>query len=288
MELSESAGLAARYIAQSGALESEFILVDIGVRGGIHPRWRPLEPVLQVYGFDAVAEVSSPNPRHRYFKLALGSYDGECAFHVPTNPYEGRVAADGAHKVPIARLDTLWADRRLPSADFIKIDCENYEPEILAGGVEYLKASSLIGADIETHFHVLPGLPYTHFAAINAALTDCGLRMADLTLSRALGADQPWNGTANALFSRHLLDPFHDSAPTADVVLKTVAVFDIYGLSGPAIAVAEKFRHVFAARIDADALLKKLSISPRAATLERYLPHLGLGLWTRAKARLAR
>lgn len=288
MELSESPGLAARFIAQSGALDGAFVLVDIGVRGGVHPRWRPLEPVLEVYGFDALAELSAPNRRHHYFKLALGDYDGECRFHVPDNPYEGRVSSDGAHKVPIARLDTLWAKGALPPADFIKIDCEGYEPEILHGGAAYLQASELLGADIESHFHVSARLPYSHFAAINAVLTERRLRVADLTLSRALGAAQPWNGTCNVLFARHLLDERRHGEPAPAAILKTIAIFDVYGLVGPAVALIRAFRDVIATRIDPDTLSKKLTVSPRVATLERYLPHLGLGLWTRAKSWLAR
>ena len=159
MELSESAGLGASFIAKSGALDSAFVLVDVGVRGGIHPRWRALEPVIEVYGFDAVAEVASPNERHHYFTLALGNYDGECTLYVPDNLYEARIAAAGTHKAPIARLDTLWAKGMVPPADFIKIDCEGYEPEVLAGAAAYLQASNVLGADIESHFHVRPSLP---------------------------------------------------------------------------------------------------------------------------------
>ena len=288
MELSESAGLAASFIAKSGALDGAFVLVDIGVRGGIHPRWRPLDPVLEVYGFDALAEVVAPNQRHHYFKLALGDYDGQCTLHVPDNPYETKVSADGAHRVPIARLDTLWAKGALPPADFIKIDCEDYEPEILAGAAAYLKASELLGADIESHFHVRPRLPYSHFAAINTVLVERGLRVADLTLSRALRAGQPWNGTANVLFSRHLLDDPRDREPASGTILKTIAIFDVYGLVGPAVALTREFRHVISERIDVDMLSRKLTISPRIAAFERYLPHLGLGLWSRAKKWLAR
>jgi FkbM family methyltransferase len=288
VELSESPGLAASFIAKSGALDSGFVLVDVGVRGGIHPRWRALEPVLHVYGFDALAEVSAPNQRHHYFKLALGDYDGECTLHVPDNPYESRVSDDGAHRVAIARLDTLWAKGVLPPADFIKLDCENYEPQILAGGAAYLKAGDLLGADIETHFHVRPDLPYSHFAAINTALVERRLRVADLTLSRALSAEQPWNGTSNVLFARHLLDERSDREPAPATVLKTIAIFDVYGLVGPAVALTRAFRDVISVHIDADMLCKKLTMAPRIGTLERYLPHLGLGLWTRAKSRLAR
>ncbi len=296
MELSANPGLAASFIAKSGALDGAFVLVDVGVRGGIHPRWLPLEPAMDIYGFDAIAEVDAPTARHHYFKLALGNFDGECLVHVPANPYEARVSADGGHRVPIARLDTLWAKGTLPPADFIKVDCEGYEPEVLAGGADYLQASNLLGADIESHFHVGPTLPHSHFAAINAPLLERRLRVADLALSRALDADQPWNGTCNVLFARHLLDERNSVAAGAvgaaglspSTILKTIAIFDVYGLVGPAIALAREFREIISTRLDADLLAKKLVLSPRMGALERHLPHLGFGLWTRAKRRLGR
>jgi FkbM family methyltransferase len=293
MELAESPGLAASFIAASGALDDAFVLVDVGVRGGIHPRWLPLEPAMEIYGFDAVAEVSPPNTRHHYFKLALGDYDGECTLHVPANPYEARVSSTGTHKAPIARLDTRWAKRMLPPADFIKIDCEGYEPEVLAGATEYLKASNLLGADIESHFHVRPGLPYSHFAAVNTVLTERRLRVADLVLGRALDASEPWNGTSNVLFSRHLLDERRangagDAELSLNTILKTIAIFDVYGLVGPAVALTREFRDVIAPKIDPAALHKKLVFSSRMGALAGHLPHLGLGLWTRAKKWLGR
>jgi FkbM family methyltransferase len=286
-ELGFGVGLAARFIVGSGALDRPFVLLDVGARGGIHQRWLAFDPSLEVYGFDAAAEDSPPNPRHHYFRLAVGNFDGECTFHVPDNPYEGRVSSDGKHQVSMARLDTLWAKGSLPAADFIKIDCEGYELEVLAGAAEYLKAIDLLGADIESHFHVRPGLPYSHFAAVNTVLIERGLRMADLALSRALDAEQPWNGTCNVLFSRHLLDE-PGSKPKCSAILKMIAVFDVYGLAGPAVALARGFRDVISERIDVDALCRKLTLSPRVAALEQYLPHLGLGFWTRAKSRLAR
>ncbi len=288
MELSESPGLAASFIARSGALDGTFVLVDIGVRGGIHHRWLPFEPAMKVYGFDAIAEVKPPNDRHHYFKIALGDRDGECLFHVPDNPYEGRVSPHGAHKVAIARLDTLWLKGTLPPADFIKIDCEGYEPEILNGAVEYLKASNLLGADIESRFHVRPNLPYSHFAAVNAALVERRLQVADLALSRALSAEQPWNGTCNVLFSRHLVDEHGGRPPSASTILKLIVIFDVYGLVGPATALVREFQSVISPRIDTNALCKKLILSSRIAAIQKYLPHLGLGLWTRAKSRLVR
>jgi FkbM family methyltransferase len=280
VELAESAGLGASFIARSGALDSPFVLVDVGVRGGIHHRWLPLEPAMQIYGFDAVAELRAPNERHHYFKLALGDYDGECMFELPDNLNEVRVSVAGTYKMPIVRLDTLWAKGILPPADFIKIDCENYEPEVLMGATAYLAAGDLLGADVETHFHVRPALPYSHFAAINPMLVDRRLRVADLAFGAAHDADKPWNETCNVLFTRHFLDERRaprsgDNEASATTVLKTIAIFDVYGLVGPALALTREFRGVIGGRIDADALEKKLRLSPRAKPSKTDYPIWG-------------
>gem|GEM_PF-3916581 len=165
MELSVGRGRGAGFIAGSGALERPFVLVDIGARDGIHPRWIPFEPAMEVFGFDAIAEIAPPNARHHYFKLAVGDYDGECTFDVPDNLYEARISPAGHHKIPITKLDTLWDEKVLPPADFIKVDCEGSEPEVLRGAEQYLKASNILAADIETNFHISPTLPMSHFAA---------------------------------------------------------------------------------------------------------------------------
>jgi hypothetical protein len=138
----------------------------------------------------------------------------------------------------------------------------------LAGAAAYMKASNLLGADIESHFHVRPTLPHSHFAAINAILIERRLRVADLVLSRATQPDRPWNGTSNVLFSRHLVDERTaatggDSHLSPSTILKMIAIFDVYGLIGPAAALTQEFRDVIATKIDTDALHKKLILSLR-------------------------
>ena len=48
-----------------------------------------------------------------------------------------RVDDSGETTVPIQRLDDL----NLPSADFIKIDVEGFEYNVLVGGEQYIKSS---------------------------------------------------------------------------------------------------------------------------------------------------
>jgi FkbM family methyltransferase len=288
-------GVAARLIAASGALDTPFVLLDVGNRDGINPRWLPLEPAMEVFGFDAIAETAAPNARHHYFKIALGDHDGECRFHVPDNVYEARVSGDGSHTVPMAKIDTLWKTHSLPPADFIKIDCEGYEPEILQGAEQYLTASNLLGAEIETNFYPTITLPLSHFAAINASLAKHRLLVADLGFIPVQRL--AWNGMCDVLFARHFINERTDSSsyvfrtpeqnPPLDAILKTIAIFDLYALVAPAAALVREYRGLIARRLDPDALYQTIMLS-QPLMIERYLPHLGLGLWTMTKRILGR
>ena len=295
MELKVGSGRAARLIAEAGALERPFVLVDIGVRDGIHDRWAAFEPALQVYGFDAIAEVDPPNERHRYFRLAIGDFDGECLFDVPENRYEARISSAGSVRVPMAKLDTLWSKGSLPTADFIKIDCEGYEPEILRGAARYLAASNVLGADVETNFNISPTLPRSHFVGIAEPLVAERLLLADLAFgTAAFPSGLPWPGTCNVLFTRHFINERDhqenyvmrnaEGSPTADEILKMIAIFDLYSLSSPARALLTRFRDIIEHRVDTAALLNCLpDRPPRVYAFERLIPHLGLGLWSGAK-----
>lgn len=295
LDLPIGRGVAARVIAASGALDTPFVLLDVGSRDGIHPRWLPLEPAMEVFGFDAIAETAAPNARHHYFKIALGDRDGECRFDVPDNVYEACVSPDGSHTVPMAKIDTLWRKHSLPPADFIKIDCEGYEPEILQGAEQYLTASNLLAAEIETNVYPTTTLPLSHFAAINAALAKHRLLMADLGFIPVKRL--AWNGMCEVLFARHFINERRNSRsyvfrmpeqnPSLDAVLKTIAIFDLYALAPPAAALVQEYRGLIARRLDPDALYQAIMLS-RPLTVERYLPHLGLGLWTTIKGMLGR
>jgi hypothetical protein len=67
-------------------------------------------------------------------------------------------------RVPIRRLDTLCADGAFARADFIKIDCEGFEPEILKGA-QALLCSGVLAVEIETNFNTSEVPPQIKAAA---------------------------------------------------------------------------------------------------------------------------
>jgi hypothetical protein len=201
---------------------------------------------------------------------------------LPANAYESRVSPDGTHRVRIAKLDTLWKAGKLPLADFIKIDVEGHEPEVLRGAEAYLAASPLFGADIETTFNTNEACPHSHLSACMALLIDRGLRVADFAVAlpdRPPGrGDLLWPGTINALFCRDIL---RGAKPVStDAALKCIAMLDAYAAHAQAHAVLNRHRDTLRARIDVDGLAAAIE-SGKSSQLPGFLqamPHLGLGI----------
>jgi FkbM family methyltransferase len=317
-----------RWIARSRSLDKPFVLVDIGVQGGIHPRWEALGDQLQVYGFDALEEAIRPlaaqaKPRRRYFAQALGDEDGERTLYVPSVSESSSLyaptdqsryaVAPGVHDqqsrrtVAISRLDTLVARGVVPPPDFIKIDCEGAEPEILAGARATLALSGTLGVEIETNFNVSPVLPQTHFWACHRALLPARLLLFDLAFERApfqsfaetaarlhrpparlASISRP--STFNVLLCRDFVlerrspDSFPappGPAPAADQLIKLAIIFELYGMLDAAYDVLAAFP---------DALNDRFSTEHAASLLVpgwRQLSESFLArLWRRAKYEL--
>ncbi len=284
-----------RWVTAERFLEQPFVLIDVGVQDGISTRWAALGDQLRVYGFDPLAEAIAPleaanRPGHRYFAMALGDEDGERELYVQGNttatsfyaqaPSRYEVSdtvwrSQGVRRVPIARLDTLYANGAVPRADFIKLDCEGFEPEVLKGARRFLAESPILGADMETSFNVSPILKDTHFWASYEPLLRRSLLVFDLRFNRVPrasyaervrtarsgvamvgGTHRP--ATCNFLFARDLVqerdspDSFAQppAPPSADEVLKTAVVLELYGLVDCAYDLLLAFEATLADRLD--------------------------------------
>ena len=184
------------WLVAEGLLTEPFVVIDIGVQGGEHPRWQFLGRFAEIHGFDPIAEVidelsaskGRADGRH-YHNLALGNEDGERRFFVCANRFNSSFyTTDPAAEerlVPIRRLDSLYREGAIPRADYIKLDCEGFEPEILRGAREYLRRCDVLCVTAETNFNVSPIFPRTHFHAINEIMADHRLLVYDINAARA-------------------------------------------------------------------------------------------------------
>jgi FkbM family methyltransferase len=292
-----------RWVVEAGLLSSSFVVIDIGCQGGEHTRWRWLGDQLELHGFDAleeaVRELQGLNQRatnKHFYNLALGNEDGERELFIQQNAYatsvyeqgdNSRMSVDAStytnserRRVPIRKLDSLFAEGLLTRADFIKLDCEGFEPEILKGAQQFLRTAKPIGVETETSFHVSPVLPRTHIFAVNETLIEHKLVLFDLAFSRvprssfaaALGAEhglafgQP--ATFNILFARdlvterdfpmsYLVPPIAETA-SADMVIKSAILFELYGLVDCAYEVIAQFAAALPASFDVEKALALL------------------------------
>src|SRR5215467_5131791 len=191
-----------KWVVSAGLLTEPFVLIDVGVQGGENIRWRPLGDHLVVHGFDPIEEVVQKlNAENRgrsnrhYHAIAVGNADGEQAFYFNSaNPTASSMYRQGTGRfevetleqvrtVPIRRLDSLWADGVIPQADFVKIDVEGFEKDVLLGARELLSAG-VLGLHTETNFGVSPHYPKSHFATLAELALDQHLLVFDVAFNR--------------------------------------------------------------------------------------------------------
>lgn len=298
------------WVLSNGFLREKFVVVDVGCQGGEHPRWRLLGENVEVYGFDPLREIivelsQAAVPGRHYFATALGEVDGDASFYVPNNTFESSFfeagSADtsqaegiqrGKRTVPVRRLDTLFAERTLPIADYIKLDCEGFEPFILRGARKYLAASGPICVTCESSFGLSATFTLSHFHAVNEILAEHYLKVFDLNIVRAPRSpyvraldEHPWPepdplaeaphldvgapGTLDVVFCRDFVaegtDPrAYSSAgsspprPSVDRLIKAMINFELHGLMDCAFDIAVHFREQLKERLDVEKSIELL------------------------------
>lgn len=169
----------ARLFAQSEPfqrlIETALVLVDVGARGGIHPRWKDI-PKLKVIGFEPdVEECERLNKRlgrsQRFLPVALSNKKGKVLIHITRNPacssvlepnvdlvrrFKDAESYDVVKSVQVCceSLDQVVRENGIDDIDFLKLDTQGSELEILEGAKENLKYS-IFGVEIEMEFQAL-------------------------------------------------------------------------------------------------------------------------------------
>jgi FkbM family methyltransferase len=291
-----------KWVVKSGLLRESFVVVDVGVQGGAHPRWDLLGDYLIFHGFDAIAEVAVELQRanvgrsNRHFhNCAIGEKDGEQTFYVNAlnltsssmfmqgeSRFESR-RSDELRVVSIRRLDTLLAEGTLPRSDFLKVDVEGFEKHVLLGAQDFI-ATGVLGVEVESNFNISPIYPKSHFATISDDLVSHGLIVADIGFNRVPRAtfrQALWQtgvdncdayelgrpATLNLLFCRDPIDerdrPQNYTKPPTplnlDQIIKTMIIYELYGLNDIALDIAERFASSLAPRLDVQRVVQLLA-----------------------------
>lgn len=223
----------------AGAFSQEpFILLDVGARGGIKQHWRVFGDDLRFIGCDADPDETeklkqNPASNTKILPFGLAGQSGRRVLHIHNNPsssslYEAdpafldrmllREAAAVARDqtIEVRRLDDVAAE--IGDVDFVDLDAEGAELEIMQGGAALLARSETLGIHTEVRF--MEGLGTPLFWQTDQFLRGLGFSLYDLDYARE---------SRRALPFPMLIDQRHDSDPGLRIFGSTIGGQLAYG-----------------------------------------------------------
>jgi len=281
--LNSTPALLPRVLADRLWGERDLFLIDVGASGGIGWYWARFGDRLRAVGFDPLlAEVGRLQALARDTKVSYEAAFVTCRDFDSLFPPEvrndrlrsknndafKRVSAIKAHEllsldyaaqVFNAGAPAVYTDRRVvlddyiqardrESVDFIKIDTDGHDFQVLLGADELIRAGGVLGFSIEVWFH---GSSHDHantFANIDRFLRARGFSLFDLESYRYSRSELPapfvydlpaqtvsgqvmWG---EAVYFRDLAMPEYEQmwqyAVTTERVVKLACLYDLFGL----------------------------------------------------------
>ena len=292
------------------------VLIDIGARGGVSPQWRPMSGLARVIGFEPdqaeCDRLNAAGSGMEFHPCALHSSPGEHVFYLtesefchgfrPCDPkYFGRFPnainnqVRGELVVRAESLDSFVARAGLDHIDFIKIDTEGSELDILQGGLASLTSKRVLGLLVEVWWDPrLKNQP--SFAEMDAFIRQQGFTFFDIECVRYPRNSLPVGRMTRAFNSRpraaaprrfadvvsfptpyrhhgqvltgdalYFRDPVWDLGESAgkfawsdETILRLVGLLDLYGYPDFAIEILDFYRDRFSRSVDVDGLIGAL------------------------------
>jgi hypothetical protein len=257
---------------------SDLSLVDVGASGGVSDYWRAFGDAFTAVGFDPLISnmkrvaAAESRPKVRYEAAFVGCKDFDALFppeqrQVRVDPYPrvSSVRAEELMKIDFVtdhfnEGETLvWSDRHLtldeffpagsrPSLDFLKVDTDGSDLQVLLGADRLFREGEFLGVMIEAQFQGWPHDFANTFANIDRHLRSRGFALYDLDRHRYTRAALPGHFEYNitgktftgqilwgdALYFRDLAHPEYEASwqytVTRERLLKLVALFDLHAL----------------------------------------------------------
>lgn len=210
--------------------QDPFILFDIGAGGGIAEYWNVFNQSFHAYGFDPQKKEisrlsdSTINPNIKYFEAFVGLKTEQENLQKKTisDSYESirnfpelyprssstlgqRLAnfslTDGfsIHDPEIflterkISVDSFCASNNINNIDFIKIDTDGNDYNVILGAEDSLVKKNILGLFVECQFHPTPENPENIFSNIDKYLSRIGFSLFDLEIYRYTKSALPGN-----------------------------------------------------------------------------------------------
>jgi FkbM family methyltransferase len=222
-----------KYLLAEGFLpEEDLFLVDVGASGGIDRAWLRLEPHLRAVGFDPlVNEVTRLNRLNTSSKITyVDAFIGGKAnekiltpqmladkIDIRSNMSFGRSSSLRAEKLGKMNYqkeifnsgqDMVFSQRRIDldeyfqgaereRVDFIKVDTDGFDYQVLTGAKELLESGSVLGLTVESQFHGPVHDEANLFCNIDRFLRARGFSLYDLQVYQYSRAELPRPFAAN-------------------------------------------------------------------------------------------
>ena len=289
-----------RLLSRQGLLKDNPLqVIDVGARAGPQSHWGVFEEGgITVVGFEPCIEESDKlnreaaagkfNVPFSCFPVALGNANETARLYEYPNQAANSMTpharvTKGYREIEVRRFDDFACLHGIGSVDFMKIDVERHEPEVIQGLGKFLSDGEILGFEIEVHFldqstnQCNPPL----LSDIELLLRPHGYSLYDLDVFRGASwrlpspvawdhrdhNNQPILGptiggrmvNGDALFFRELREaPERDNIfKTKDVtrILKMAALFEVYGLPDCAVDMLLDFRELIEPVLPVDSLL---------------------------------
>lgn len=298
-----------RLLRQQLAADPLF-LIDVGCSGGVEACWNVFGPNIRAVGFDPlVAEVERLRATERrlgfvYEAAFVGSHDFDRQF--PKALRNDPVASRNNYPFPrtsawramqamkldyvqqvfnsgeemkladrMVEIDEYCAERKLDRVDFIKVDTDGHDIEVLLGAMQTMASRGVLGLQVECQFHG-PVHPRANvFSNIDQLMREAGFTLFELDVWSYTRGDLPGAFTydiaaqtlggqvqfADAVYMRDLADPKYAEktgfVATPIQLAKAACLFEVYGKADCAAELIVNHRQAFEPM--ADALLDALT-----------------------------
>jgi hypothetical protein len=307
-----------------------FVLIDVGCAGGIAEPWRAFGRSLIAHGYDPdvgaceEAQAREPFPHVHYHARFVGLPESHPfvkrrradAARLPNTNIWGRVTAghlagrthaasaaetSSADPASILGVDEIVRGERLPTVDFLKVDVDGPDQEVLESAREVLAERQVLGVAVEVNWFGSGNPSEPTFHNTDVLMRRQGYALFGVTVRRYSRTDlpapfvrelyaetsfgQPYQG--DAIYVRDLAAPdqqdLADPYP-AEKLVKLACVYELIGLPDCAAEVLNRFQPRLAAFGDTEALLDALTppLLGEKLTYRQYIskfeeePHLFL------------